>query len=401
MRLPPLRLLVVASFTAGCAWSSTARLPDAPALFADGGATPVDLGRVPAGLDGTAVGDCARCHADIAAEWRSSLHARAWTDPIFQEAYAAEPLAECRNCHAPENGGRVPTGRAAHDGVSCATCHVRAGAVLAADSVHPRPAGSRASHPVVATRELGESAFCGGCHQFNFLGFLADADGRGHHVLTDEPQQDTLGEWQESAAAMAGETCQHCHMPWVPSTGGGRHRSHAFRGGFDAAHVREAVSAEVSARRTALGVEVSVRMHPGRTGHAFPTGDVFRRAEVRAWLPGIASDPLVFPLARTFADRFLPQPDGGTLRVRTQVADTRVPPPGNGPPAIRRGLIRLPPGVASLPPLAWSFDYHIMPTPVAAAAGGVPVQTLPLASGSVPIAPPTGLTPSPLTPGPP
>jgi hypothetical protein len=382
------RAAVLATLIAGCAWTSTARLPAAPGRFAEGGAAHVDLGPVPTGLVSSAADDCGRCHAEIAAEWRGSLHARAWTDPIFQEAYAAEPLAECRNCHAPENGGRFPTGRAAHDGVSCAACHVRAGAVLAADDpASPRAARGLAPHPVLATRDLADSAFCAGCHQFNFLGFLADADGRGHHVPTEEAQQDTYGEWQASASATAGETCQGCHMPWVASPGGGRHRSHAFRGGFDPQLVRQAVSAEVTARETALGVEVSVRIRPGRTGHAFPTGDVFRRAELRAWLPGLSAAPLVFPLARAFADRFHPQPDGGTLRLRAEVSDTRMPPPGNGPPAIRRGLLPLPPSRGPLPELAWAFDYHIMPTPIAAASGGEPVHTVPIAAGRVPVTP--------------
>ncbi|MGH7151192.1 MAG: hypothetical protein ACREIU_10855, partial [Planctomycetota bacterium] len=33
---------------------------------------------------------CGSCHREIHEEWKGSLHARAWTDPIFQAAYAAE-----------------------------------------------------------------------------------------------------------------------------------------------------------------------------------------------------------------------------------------------------------------------------------------------------------------------
>src|SRR5262245_23511904 len=49
---------------------------------------------------------CEGCHAEIAAEWRGSLHHRAWDDPVFLTAYAIEPLAFCRGCHAPE---AIPT----------------------------------------------------------------------------------------------------------------------------------------------------------------------------------------------------------------------------------------------------------------------------------------------------
>ena len=45
---------------------------------------------------------CEKCHADIAAEWRGSMHQQAWIDPVFQEAYDIGPLAFCRGCHAPE-----------------------------------------------------------------------------------------------------------------------------------------------------------------------------------------------------------------------------------------------------------------------------------------------------------
>ena len=45
---------------------------------------------------------CEGCHADIAREWRASMHAQASVDPVYQRALAIEPLPFCRGCHAPE-----------------------------------------------------------------------------------------------------------------------------------------------------------------------------------------------------------------------------------------------------------------------------------------------------------
>jgi hypothetical protein len=107
-----------------------------PTLFtAEGG--PVVPGEPPSGISGTAPSDCAGCHAEIAAEWASSAHARSWTDPIFQSEYQLTRQAFCRHCHAPlaleAELDTVPA--ASHEspaarGIDCAVCHVRAGHVL-------------------------------------------------------------------------------------------------------------------------------------------------------------------------------------------------------------------------------------------------------------------------------
>src|SRR4051812_1823961 len=44
---------------------------------------------------------CAGCHVEIAAEWEASLHHASATDPLYLRAFALEPLAFCRECHAP------------------------------------------------------------------------------------------------------------------------------------------------------------------------------------------------------------------------------------------------------------------------------------------------------------
>jgi len=95
---------------------------------------------------------CARCHADIAAEWRGSLHRQSFTDPVFQRGYALEREPFCRGCHAPTaDPAREPTAAAADEGVGCTTCHVSSGAVTGA-----QPSAGRA-------HACDGSGTCGGC----------------------------------------------------------------------------------------------------------------------------------------------------------------------------------------------------------------------------------------------
>jgi len=90
--------------------------------------------------------------------------------------------------------------------------------------------------------------------------------------------QSTLSE--HAASPLAKVSCQSCHMPAVE--GGSseqpkRHRSHRFE--VDDQLLRSALS--VSAQR-ASNRAVSVTLTVTGAGHAVPTGDLFRRLEVRA-----------------------------------------------------------------------------------------------------------------------
>src|SRR5690242_20472942 len=46
--------------------------------------------------------DCISCHDDQAVEWRGSRHQQANTNSAYTHAFAIEPTAFCRGCHAPE-----------------------------------------------------------------------------------------------------------------------------------------------------------------------------------------------------------------------------------------------------------------------------------------------------------
>lgn len=242
---------------------------------------------------------CGKCHAEVVEAWQHSMHAHAWDDPVFRLEYDARPLASCRDCHAPPTSA---PGRAT--GIDCATCHVRDGEILA---MRTSAAGMKA-HPMRRAPELGTPEQCGECHQFAFL------DDGVHDP--NEALQDTLVEFRESDAFARGQTCQSCHMP------GG---SHALLGIHDPEMLARAVDVEVLARRSEGGIDVAVTVRGADIGHAFPTGDVFRRAVLRVHTASGAEAELEMQrwLARTT------DPDGEDLHVRT-VDDTRVPAPGRG-----------------------------------------------------------------------
>jgi hypothetical protein len=291
---------------------------------------------------------CVACHADIAAEWASSLHQHAWTDNVFQKAYDVEPLAFCRGCHAPESDpAREPTAQAQAIGVGCVTCHVDNGHIHAA---HPSP---NALHEVIADAQMATPRVCARCHQFDFP---ASA-----HQISPLPMQDTAHE--HASSSRAATSCQGCHMPIVDGPDG-KHRSHAFAVLADPSMLKRAVLA----RADRSGDKLRVTLEAGDVGHAFPTGDMFRRLEVRARAVDARgrelahAEPVV--LGRSFAD--VPRdPAGAELTfMRVEAADTRVPAPGQGTRTVELSLSR-----AVSARVEWQVVYQRMSTPMAQAFG--------------------------------
>lgn len=323
-----------------------------PELF-NQGAAPIDIGVAieRGGLADAAT--CAECHADIAAEWESSWHSSAWTNDVFQAAYQDEPREACRNCHAPLRRTEMPTGIAAEQGVSCATCHVRGDEILGTGRTDSGP------HEVRVVASMNDSGYCAGCHQFDFPNELATDRGL---AATHEPMQDTYEEWLSSHFADDGVQCQNCHMPWVAGSDGRRHRSHAFPGGHDPDLLSSAVDVSVQTRRSDEHVIVEVTIEPTHVGHSFPTGDLFRRVELR--VAGDERPAQVAGFAREFTDHPQRLPNGELTFVRRQSADSRIPPPGFGRPEVHR--FELP---ADTRIVAWSLDHLLMPTPLAATYG--------------------------------
>ena len=300
---------------AAAAPSEIAAAPDWPLP----GPAPRPAPPVVAGVGLADDASCARCHDEIAAEWQTSLHRRAWQNDYFLRSYATERQALCRGCHAPSADPSAEPPLAAREvGVGCTTCHVVAGGIVGARAVdpaggpgpaHPGQSGPAPGHAVLGDPRLATAAACGACHDFPFPDDPAGAGPR---------QQDTLGEHRRSAAA--DKPCQSCHMPVATGKGGAPHRDHSFRVQGDPDMLARAVRVTGAALR---GGQLALSLAPGDIGHAFPTDDVFRRAEVRATPLNAAGHPLgpaaTLVLGRTFG----PAPeDGGPARVLR--SDTRL-----------------------------------------------------------------------------
>jgi hypothetical protein len=301
---------------------------------------------------------CEGCHAEIAAEWRSSLHHRAHTEPAYQRALAIEPLAFCRGCHAPEaDPDRDPPADLGALGVGCVSCHAAPGGVLAAPregagrAVHggaasgPTPrALARAPHGVLRSAAFATDAACAACHEFSF----PDPARRRRREL----MQSTVSEHKSSP--FADVPCAGCHMPAVTERGGRTHRSHAFAASRDAALLRSAV--RVTASRVGDGT-VEVRLAPNGVGHAFPTGDLFRRLEVRAEAVG-AEAQVIAEDARYLGRRFGKGVGTDGHPVKVLVADTRVSPSAEAVVKLSLG-----PGARGAP-IAWRVAYQRVEHPV-------------------------------------
>lgn len=225
---------------------------------------------------------CATCHAEIAAEWAASFHHTAFTDATFQASLAMEApkdRAFCTGCHAPRG--------TAEAGVDCASCHGRA-----FDAPHARGA--------LPTTVAARVASCAPCHEFTF------GDGRPELV------QKTVSE--HAASAHADVACPDCHMP---KRGG--HRDHRFVAGHAPERVRGAV--EVAATRAGpRSLRVTIR---SATGHAFPTGDMFRRVRLQVFAEGTRGEILA-DAERAFERTWSGVDGDAHPAARTQTSDSRI-----------------------------------------------------------------------------
>jgi len=250
---------------------------------------------------------CAGCHAEVAAEWRASYHARAATDPAFQAALAVEPLPFCRGCHAGEAppGADTPADLAAL-GVACTTCHSPDREVLAAPRSAPSLAPHGAPHRTLRAAAFATAAACAGCHEFDF----PDSARR----LRPEPMQLTASE--HAGSPYAEVACAGCHMPFA-GEGAARHRSHAF-----ASRAPGAQAHALRVRATRTGGAVALTLEPAEIGHAFPTGDLFRRLSILAEVAG-DDGALIASQSRYLGRHFRQEvaPDGH--RARTTALDDR------------------------------------------------------------------------------
>ena len=222
---------------------------------------------------------------------------------MFLTAYAIEPIAFCRGCHAPEaDPAQTPPEGARRLGVGCVTCHVQGGEIIGRHTVAARVG----VHAVVADARATTSAACERCHQFAFP------------VPQRAPMQGTFDEHR--ASPHAAESCESCHMPQRIDEPGPPHHSHDFRVLGDTARLRSALTARASRADDRV---VSLSIAAARVGHAFPTGDLFRRLEVRARAVDDHGEPVATAIPVVGARRV-----GRGPSERIQIGDDRLPASG-------------------------------------------------------------------------
>jgi hypothetical protein len=134
----------------------------------------------------------------------------------------------------------------------------------------------------------------------------------------------------------------------MPETdvGGPLRRDHRFAASRDVQMLRDAVTVSVERPREDT---LEVTLVPGELGHAFPTGDMFRRLVVDA---EVLDDELPIAGDRRELTRTFAMVGDGISRHREQVADTRVR-PGLDPVVLTLDL-----GGAGSRPAHWRVIYE-------------------------------------------
>lgn len=273
-------------------------------------ATTNGLALTPAMFDTSEV--CQGCHPAIYEEWRSSMMAHSWKDPVYR---ALLRLAREDNEHALDNfciGCHSPVGMvtgealldegqlsaASEQGVHCDVCHsisgitgIGNGAFVLTPRLHGNPLrfgpyedAVSPAHDTAHSELHTRSEFCAACHNVT-------------HPFNRVPIERTYDEWRDSPYNGRGIDCQDCHMPPAPGKASplGQDRrevwSHTFVGGNvpvleyfgehdQAARSRAllATAARLTWRslppslRAGSTANVSLQVTNSGAGHKLPTG---------------------------------------------------------------------------------------------------------------------------------
>ncbi len=256
---------------------------------------------------------CASCHPNHYAEWQTSMHAYAMTDPVFfrlneigQQRSDGALGSLCVSCHAPigtrldEVDGSVVSADLpplSANAIHCDVCHsasvssrghgindFRSDGVRLGPIADPSPSSF---HQSEFDPDFSRSQNCNPCHDIILPNGLRI--------------EETAAEWDNSAYTAMGVECQDCHMPaysgQAATTGPQRdniHR-HYFTGvdvplvdfpGTEATLqavtelLQNAVEMAVTIPETISTGEsftISISLNNHRTGHNIPSGSIFER----------------------------------------------------------------------------------------------------------------------------
>jgi hypothetical protein len=232
---------------------------------------------------------CGECHKDIYSAWRGSLHARSYTNAVFQASYAEaveltreKAKRTCNICHAPAS---VVTDDhdlqrdVTREGVTCDFCHsltethllqvakpfeVKLGKVKWGPVRDASPAG----HDVAFSEYHTSSLQCAGCHEYQ--------PKNGTKILT------TYSEWESYREKGGAKSCQECHMPVIAANivdpkvkrvQGAFVNLHSMPGGHSLDQLTKSLRMRIiEVQRSKAGVALKVKVSNTGAGHAVPTG---------------------------------------------------------------------------------------------------------------------------------
>lgn len=197
-----------------------------------------------------------------------------------------------------------PDAFAKSHGVACVSCHVPDGTAADAVVTSNRARTAKAPHAVTRVADFGTRA-CTSCHDFAFPG--ADA-------LGDKGRMQKTAREHAMSTARA-EACTSCHMKSDERSGG--HASHRFAVASDRELLAGAVDVQVE--RDAEG-RIRFVVSANGVGHAFPTGDLFRRLVLRVKTPRGTIENAFERRFRAQRDRA----DPSAPAVRFETTDTRL-----------------------------------------------------------------------------
>jgi hypothetical protein len=249
----------------------------------------IPLQKVPEGLTSLKAESCGQCHREIYEEWKTSIHSRSYQDPFFQAYWTKDKhIWVCLNCHTPLENQQptlvkdIPRGRVekAHqetnpqfdaeyqkEGVTCAACHVRDGAILGPYD------DSAAPHPTKFDPSFRTTEVCYRCHN------VVSGPAQFYNVGPCGTYAEYEGKFFMKER---GFICQSCHMPEIdrPVAENGpirRGRQHLWRGGHDPDMVKRAVAIQVTATpsvpKPGEDLNVTLTLLNAGAGHKIPTGD--------------------------------------------------------------------------------------------------------------------------------
>jgi cytochrome c554/c'-like protein len=185
---------------------------------------------------------CGGCHQEQYRDWRGSVHALAFRDPIYQgelnkavQAIGHDNARNCEGCHSPagvvtleiKGAGLKGLGPVAVAGVSCDVCHSVSGVThQETPSRNPEnaslilsPGKDTAERTVLVKRgPFPPSKGCGGgfheCVEspLHLKAELCASCHQSTHFNTHSPLGSTYSEWKGSPYAQKGVHCQDCHM---------------------------------------------------------------------------------------------------------------------------------------------------------------------------------------------